>query len=101
MAQNITIKLGERPYSLIATSPEQEQLIRRAAAEVNRRIREYQSKNPEGYMVDFMSFAALNLCMSLITLADQMNTRNSEEMMLVKELDGYLKNIDKICPFII
>ncbi|MEE0236025.1 MAG: cell division protein ZapA [Bacteroidales bacterium] len=95
MAQDITIKLADKSYPFTAVSPEQEQLIRRAAAEVNRRIREYQSKNPEGYMVDFMSFAALNLCMSLITLADQMNTRNSEEMMLVKELDGYLKNIDK------
>ena len=95
MAQDITIKLADKSYPFTAVSPEQEQLIRRAAAEVNRRIREYQSKNPEGYMVDFMSFAALNLCMSLITLADQMNTRNAEEMMLVKELDGYLKNIDK------
>ena len=95
MAQDITIKLAGKPYPLTADNPEQEQLIRRSADEINRRIADYQSKNPEGYMVDFMSFAALNLCMSLITLADQMNTRNSEEMMLVKELDGYLKNIDK------
>jgi cell division protein ZapA (FtsZ GTPase activity inhibitor) len=95
MAQDITIKLADKSYPFTAASPEQEQLIRRAAAEVNRRIKEYQSKNPEGYMVDFMSFAALNLCMSLITLADQMNNWNAEEMMLVKELDGYLKNIDK------
>ena len=47
MAQNITIKLGDRPYSLIATSPEQEQLIRKAADEVNRRIKVYQDRTPE------------------------------------------------------
>jgi cell division protein ZapA (FtsZ GTPase activity inhibitor) len=95
MAQDITIKLADKSYPFTAASPEQEQLIRRAAAEVNRRIRDYQSKNPEGHMVDFMSFAALNLCMSLISLSEHMNARNAEEMMLVKELDGYLKNIDK------
>ena len=95
MAQDITIKLAGKPYPLTADNPEQEQLIRRSADEINRRIADYQSKNPEGYIVDFMSFAALNLCMSLISLSEHMNARNAEEMMLVKELDGYLKNIDK------
>ncbi len=47
MAQNITIKLGDRPYSLIATSPEQEQLIRKAAEEVNRRIKVSQESCPD------------------------------------------------------
>ena len=95
MAQDITIKLAGKPYPLTAASPEQEQLIRRAADEINKRIADYQSKNPDGFIVDFMSFAALNLCMSLLTMADQMNALKAEEAMLVKELDGYLKNIDK------
>jgi cell division protein ZapA (FtsZ GTPase activity inhibitor) len=95
MAQDITIKLADKTYPFTAASPEQEQLIRRAAAEVNRRVRDYQSRNPEGHMVDFMSFAALNLCISLISMSEQMNNWNAEEAMLVKELDGYLKNIDK------
>ena len=95
MAQDITIKLADKSYPFTASSPEQEQLIRRAASEVNRRVRDYQSKNPEGHMVDFMSFAALNLCMSLISLSEQMNALNAEEANLAKELDGYLKNIDK------
>ena len=95
MAQNITIKLAGKPYPLTADNPEQEQLIRRSADEINRRIADYQSKNPEGYIVDFMSFAALNLCMSYIALSDKINSLYGEEAKLVKELDGYLKNIDK------
>jgi hypothetical protein len=42
-----------------------------------------------------MSFAALNLCMSYIALSDKINSLYGEEAKLVKELDGYLKNIDK------
>ena len=95
MAQDITIKLAGKPYPLTADIPEQEQLIRRSADEINRRIADYQSKNPEGYIVDFMSFAALNLCMSYIALSDKITSLYGEEAKLVKELDGYLKNIDK------
>lgn len=95
MAQDITIKLAEKPYPLTASSPEQERLIRRAADEVNRRIREYQAQTPGGQMLDFMSFAALNICMSYISLAERISAMNSEELMLVKELEGYLKDIDK------
>ena len=95
MAQDITIKLADKSYPFTAVSPEQEQLIRRSADEINRRIADYQSKNPEGYIVDFMSFAALNLCMSYIALSDKINSLYGEEAKLVKELDGYLKNIDK------
>lgn len=95
MAQDITIKLAGKPYPLTTSSPEQERLIRRAADEVNRRIREYQAQTPEGHMLDFMSFAALNICISYISMCEQMNVRNAEEMMLVKELEGYLKDIDK------
>ena len=95
MAQDITIKLANKPYPLTASTPEQEQLIRRAADEVNRRVLEYQAKTPEGQMLDFMSFAALNICMSYITLCEQLNGMNAEEKKMVKELEGYLKDIEK------
>ena len=35
MAQDITIKLAGKPYPLTADNPEQEQLIRRSADEIN------------------------------------------------------------------
>ncbi len=95
MAQNITIKLGERPYSLIATSPEQEQLIRKAADEVNRRIKVYQDRTPEKPMLELMSFAALNICMTNITMQESFRSLSSEEQRLARELGSYLENIDK------
>ena len=35
MAQSINIKIAGRPYNLTATSPEHEEVIRKAADEVN------------------------------------------------------------------
>ena len=95
MAQNITIRLGDRPYSLIATSPEQEQLIRKAAEEVNRRTKVYQDRTPEKPMLELMSFAALNICMGNLTLQENFRNMSSEEQRLARELEGYLENIDK------
>ena len=95
MAQNITIKLGDRPYSLIATSPEQEQLIRKAAEEVNRRIKVYQDRTPEKPMLELMSFAALSICMGNLNYQDTFRSLSSEEKRLTKELESYLENIDK------
>ncbi len=95
MAQNITIKIADRPYSLKAASPEQEELIRKAADELNRKVRAYQDKLPGKGTVELLSFAALNVCMANLTLQKQMNERAEEEAVLAKELEGYLENIDK------
>ncbi len=95
MAQNITIKIADRPYSLKVNSPEQEELIRKAADELNRKVRAYQDKLPGKGTVELLSFAALNVCMSNINLRDQLNNQSLEEEALVKELEGYLEKIDK------
>ena len=95
MAQSITIKIADRPYSLKVTSPEQEEVIRKAAEEVNRKISAYQDRMPGKGMVELLSFAALNVCMSNINLQEQLKMLAQEEQGLVKELEGYLENIDK------
>ncbi len=95
MAQNITIKIADRPYSLKVNSPEQEEVIRKAADELNKRVRAYQDKLPGKGTVELLSFAALNVCMANITLKEQLNKQALEEESIAKELDGYLENIDK------
>jgi cell division protein ZapA (FtsZ GTPase activity inhibitor) len=95
MAQSITIKIADRPYSLKVTSPEQEELIRKAADEVNRKISAYQDRMPGKGMVELLSFAALNVCMANLSLQDQLKEIAREEKSLADELEGYLENIDK------
>ncbi len=95
MAQNITIKIADRPYSLKVNSPEQEELIRKAADELNRKVRAYQDKLPGKGAVELLSFAALNVCMANISLKEQLCAQALEEEALEKELEGYLEKIDK------
>ncbi len=95
MAQNITIKIADRPYSLKVNSPEQEEVIRKAADELNRKVRAYQDKLPGKSTVELLSFAALNVCMANISLKEQLNAQALEEEAIAKELEGYLENIDK------
>ena len=95
MAQSITIKIADRPYSLKVTSPEQEELIRKAADEVNRKVSAYQDRMPGKGMVELLSFAALNVCMANLSLQDQLKEIVREEKSLADELEGYLENIDK------
>ena len=95
MAQSINIKIAGRPYNLSATSPEHEEIIRKAADDVNKKIAQYQEKFPNKGMTEIMSFMALNVCMSNILLQRQVNTLKEGEELLAKDLERYLENIDK------
>ena len=93
--QSISIKIADRTYPLKVTSPDHEEVIRKAADDINRMISKYQEKYPGKGMFEILSFVALNTCMSNITLNRQIKGLNAEEEALVKELEGYLANIDK------
>ena len=95
MAQSISIRIAERTYTLKVSSPEHEEVIRKAADDINRKITLYQEKFSDKGILEILSFVALNVCMANITLQKQMKTMEDEETALAKELDGYLDNIDK------
>ena len=95
MAQSITIKIAGRQYNLAATSPEHEEVIRKAANDVNRMIAQYQEKFPKTGLSDIVTFMALNVCMSNIVLQKQMKEMKEAEEVLANELESYLINIEK------
>ena len=95
MAQSINIKLADRNYPLKVNSPEHEEVIRKAADDINRKVTLYQEKFPDKGILEILSFVSLNVCMANITLQKQMKEMNDEEEAFAKELDSYLDNIDK------
>ena len=95
MAQSISIKIAERPYSLKVTSPDQEEVIRKAADDINRKIALYQEKFPDKSLADVLSFMALNVCMNSIVLQKQVKAMKDAEESLAGELGRYLDTIDK------
>ena len=95
MEQSIKIRIADREYPLKVSSPEKEEVIRKAAAELNKKISLYQDKYPNKGMIEILSFVALNVCMNNLTLQEQINNLSDEEKALAEELGGYLENIDK------
>lgn len=95
MAQSINIKIAGRPYNLTATSPEHEEVIRKAADEVNAKIAQYQEKFPNKGLTEILSFMALNATMNNVVLKTQVKGMKDAEEGLAKELERYLENIEK------
>ena len=93
--QSINIKIADRSYPLKVNSPEHEEVIRKAADDINKMVAKYQDRFPGKGMIEILSFVALNTCMSNITLNRQIKNLNEQEMQLARELEGYLDNIDK------
>lgn len=95
MGHQITVKIGVQEYVLKSETPEKEEAIRRAAAEINRMIATYQEKFPKKSMVDILSFVALNEGISCIGMQKKIYCIENECRQLGSELEGYLENIDK------
>ena len=95
MAQSINIKIAGRQYNLSATSPEHEEVIRKAAEDVNRKISQYQEKFPNKGLTEILSFMALNVCMSNILLQKKVKGMKDAEENLASELERYLEDIGK------
>ena len=95
MAQSINIKIAGRAYNLHVTSPEQEEVIRKAAEDINKKIAHYQEKFPNKGMTEILSFMALNVCMNNIVLQKKCKDTKDEVDDLVEMLGSYLENIDR------
>ena len=95
MAQSISIRIAERTYTLKVSSPEHEEVIRKAADDINRKITLYQEKFSDKGILEILSFVALNVCMTNINLQKQIKEMSDAEAGLAKELESYLDNIDK------
>ena len=95
MEQSIKIRIADREYPLKVSSPEKEEVIRKAAADLNRKISLYQDKYPNKGMIEILSFVALNVSMMNVVLEKQVDSLKKGEENLASELRSYLENIDK------
>jgi len=95
MAQSINVTIAEHTYPLKVNSPEHEELIRKAADVINRKVKIYLEKYPSKGTKEVLALVALNLGIMNLGLQNQINSLMGEEETLLKELEGYLDNIDK------
>ena len=95
MAQSINVIIAGRTFPLKVNSPEHEELIRKAADEINRKVKFYLERFPSKSPHEVMSLVALNTGIAYAGLQKQMESVLNDEENLLKDLDGYLENIDK------
>jgi cell division protein ZapA (FtsZ GTPase activity inhibitor) len=95
MDQKITIKIADYSFSLVAKSPEQEEIIRKAAAHTDKQITSYQAKYPYTSIAKLFAMIALNMAVENVSFSKRLQEVLKNEESLAKELQGYLDNIDK------
>jgi cell division protein ZapA (FtsZ GTPase activity inhibitor) len=95
MEQSIKIQIAGYTFPLKVNSPEQEEYIRKSAKEINRQIEAYQSKLPNKSLVEILLIMSLNVCVTNLSLSNQLKEMKEAEESLAKDVEGYLENIDK------
>ena len=95
MGQSINVKIWEQTVPLVSKSPEHEELIRMAVKDLNKKIEVMVKEHPDKSLVEILSIIALNRSIVVASLKRQSEAVVHAEEDLLKELDGYLENIDK------
>ena len=93
MDQKITITIAERKYSLSASSPENETLLRTAAEWINRRLDHLNASSPGKSDLDKMTLIALNMAFGTLSLQKELDAAKSETAQLLKDTESYLDKI--------
>ena len=95
MAQSINVMIADRSYPVQVKSPEHEEMIRKAVADINRRVKFSLDKFPAKGMVEVLSLVALNIGIQNCGHQKQVESAIEDESALLKELEAYLEKADK------
>ena len=93
MEQKITIRIADKDFVLKATGPENEELIRLAAIEINKKLAAYQAAFPGKALQDILSFVALNEAILALTAQRKLDDAAAEAADLGKSLEDYLSSL--------
>ena len=95
MAQSINVMIADRSYPVQVKSPEHEEMIRKAVADINRRVKFYLEKFPSKGMGEILSLVVLNIGIQNSGLQKQVESAIEDEAALLKELEDYLQKADE------
>ena len=93
MDQRIKITIAGQEYVLKAATQESEELIRKAAESINKKIVAFSSRFPDKALIDIMAFVALNESITSLTLQKSLDSANEEAAQLLADTSSYLKNM--------
>ena len=95
MAQDITLKVAGKPYKLSAASPEMEQLMRLAAADVTAMMTRFDARFPDSSPEDKLVFVAIQEAAGKLS-AQKKKSRIVEEVEALQgDVAAYLEGMKK------
>ncbi len=92
MDQKISIKIAGRVFNLTASSPEMEELYRRAVDAINARFAAFSRSHPGRSALDILSLVALNETVIRLGMQRDIDQYKNAEKQLEKDLENYLKD---------
>ena len=95
MAQDITLKVAGKPYRLSAASPEMEQLMRLAAAEVSEMVTKFDARFPDSSPEDKLVFVAIQEAAGKLSAQKKMSRLVEAVEALQGDVSAYLEAIGK------
>ena len=95
MAQDITLKVAGKPYRLSAASPEMEQLMRFAAADVSEMVTKFDARFPDSSPEDKLVFVAIQEAAGKLSAQKKMSRLVEEVEAFQGEVAAYLEAMEK------
>jgi len=95
MAQDITLKVAGKPFRLTASSPEMEQLMRLAAADVSAMMTKFDARFPDSSSEDKLVFVAVQEAAGKLSAQKKMSRLVEEVEALQGDVAAYLEGMEK------
>lgn len=95
MGQRVVLKIAGKEYELEAASPEMEQMMRIAAADVNEMLQKFDTRYPDATMIDKFAFVAVQEAIGKFYAKKKFDVVKSEMGSLQDELESYLGGLNK------
>ena len=95
MAQKVTLKVAGKPYLLNAETPEMEQLMRQAAAEVDGMLTRFDARFPASSPEDKLVFVAIQEAAGKLSAQNEIARLAAEAEALREDVAAYLEGMEK------
>ena len=95
MAQDITLKVAGKSYSLSAASPEMEQLMRLAAQDVSAMMTKFDARFPDSSPEDKLVFVAIQEAAGKLSAQKKMSRLVEEVQTLESDVAAYLEGMKR------
>lgn len=95
MAHRISISIAGHEYKFDISTPEEEEIYRKAADDVNRIFRVYRQKYPAKRDDEILSLVAFSESINYMNKLREQEACELEIAKMHRDMEGYLENIDK------